>query len=249
MMDCARALITKKDQTMNEQERIEYLSKLITPERYAKMLRVLDARTRRLTVILEDIYQEHNASAVLRSCDAFGMQDVHIIENRYTLKLSKRVDMGTSKWQTIHYYKSAVAKRIKGGTRADYPESEEHTINTRAALEKIKAQGYFIAASALDSRARGIEDIPVDRPLAILVGSELNGLTSVAREMADMTFALPMLGFAQSFNLSVFSAICLSRLSAKMREFSDAWKMSEAEKQKLLLEWLELCAPKDCQES
>ena len=225
---------------MKQIESISRLSKRITPQRYEKMLRVLNCRTRRLTMVLEDVYQEHNASAVLRSCDAFGIQDVHIIENKYSLRLSRRVDMGASKWQTIHRYTSGDAKRVKGGTRKDYPETELHRRNTLAALEKIREKGYFLAASTLEEGAAGIDDIPVDRPVAVLVGTELTGLSPSARNMADMAFSLPMLGFAQSFNLSVFSAICLSHLSEKMRAYSRDWELPEDEKQELLLQWLKL---------
>ncbi len=216
------------------------ISKRVTPRRYEKILRVLNCRTRRLTIVLEDIYQEHNASAVLRSCDAFGIQDVHIIENKYALRLSRQVDMGASKWQTIHRYISCDAKRVKGGTRRDYPETESHHQNTLAALDKIKGKGYFLAAATLGNVGFGIDDIPVDRPVAILVGTELTGLSPMARRAADMEFSIPMLGFAQSFNLSVFSALCLSRLSEKMRAQSRDWILSENEKRELLLQWLKL---------
>lgn len=226
---------------MNAKQAIEKLSARITPTRYAKMLRALEFRTRRLTLVLEDIFQEHNAAAALRNCDAFGLQDIHLIENRYRLRISSHVDMGVSKWQTLHRYTCSEARRLKDGMKKNFAISDAARENTRAALESVRARGYLLAASTLRDGAKPLEEIPADRPVAVLVGTELTGLSDVAHDMADIAFAMPMAGFAQSFNLSVFTALCLSKLSERMRAHSDEWKMSEPEKEELLLGWLKLC--------
>ena len=105
---------------------IERLSKKITPERYAKMLRVLDMRTRKLAVVLEDVYQPHNAAAVLRSCDAFGIQDAYFIENKYLDRISGSVDTGASKWLTLRRYVCAEAVVPKNGI------SKKHIVSRAA---------------------------------------------------------------------------------------------------------------------
>ena len=102
----------------------------------------------------------------------------------------------------------------------------------------MRARGYSIVASTLREGAGGISDVPVDRPLALMIGTELTGLSQVAHENADFLFSIPMFGFAQSFNLSVFSALCLSDLSGRMRALDDSWKLSDSEREALLLEWL-----------
>ena len=222
---------------MTDEEKIEKLSAQITPSRYAKMLRALECRTRRLTVVLEDIYQPHNAAAVLRSCDAFGLQSAYIIENRYPLKISRNVDMGASKWMDIIKYKSPTCTTAcAAGNR---PPNEFDKANTKRALDALKAKGYVIAASSLDANPVDVSELPVDKPIAIMIGTELTGLSQTALENADITFKVEMLGFAQSFNLSVFAALCISALSKKMRAATDSWKLSEAEKKELLLRWLE----------
>ena len=222
---------------MSDEEKIKKLSAQITPARYAKMLRALEYRTRRLTVVLEDIYQPHNAAAVLRSCDAFGLQTAYIIENRYPLKISHNVDMGVSKWMDIIKYKSPTCTTAFAARNR--PPNESDKANTKRAIDEIKAKGYVVAASSLDANPVEVGELPVDKPLAIMIGTELTGLSQTALENADITFKVDMLGFAQSFNLSVFAALCVSEISKKMRAAGDSWKMSEDEKKALLLRWLE----------
>ncbi len=217
---------------------IERLSKKITPERYAKMLRVLDMRTRKLAVVLEDVYQPHNAAAVLRSCDAFGIQDAYFIENKYLDRISGSVDTGASKWLTLRRYVCAEAVVPKNGISKKHIVSRAAEENTARALRDLRSRGYRIAAAALRSDAVGLEEIPVDRPLALLIGTERMGLSAAAQAGADCVFSLPMAGFVQSFNLSVFSALCMSVLSSRMRAFDDSWKLSEAERDEILLNWL-----------
>lgn len=219
---------------------IERLSKEITPERFAKMRRVLENRTRKITVVLEDIFQPHNASAVLRNCDAFGIQDAVFIENKYIQKISRDVDMGAGKWMTIRRFVSPEAVVAKNGIAHSQPPSEIANANTLKALNDLKTRGYALVASTLREGAGSINDVPVDKPIALMLGTELTGLSEVAHSQADYFFTTKMLGFAQSFNLSVFSALCLQNLSMRMRQHDDSWKLSESEKDELLLEWLSL---------
>lgn len=223
---------------MTPSEKIEKLSRQITPERYAKMLRALEYRTLKLTVVLEDIYQPHNAAAVLRSCDAFGLQSAYVIENRYPMKISHNVDMGVSKWMDIFKYKSPTCTTAFAARNREPNEFDK--ANTIKAISDLKAKGYVVAASSLDANPVDVCELPVEKPLAIMIGTELTGLSQTALENADITFKTDMLGFAQSFNLSVFAALCISQLSKKMRALNDDWKMDEKEKQELLLRWLSL---------
>jgi len=225
---------------MNIEEQIDILSKSITAARYGKMLRALEFRTRKLTVVLEDIYQPHNAAAALRNCDAFGLQESTFIENKYLSRISDDVDMGVSKWLDIHRFISAQAQVSKVGISKKGGVSDIEKDNTRHALTHLKACGYALVASSLAEESCQIDDIPVERPLALMVGTELTGLTSVALDMADYVFKIPMLGFAQSFNLSVFTALSLSNLSTRMRAKDDSWKIAGADKSELLLKWLKI---------
>jgi tRNA (guanosine-2'-O-)-methyltransferase len=223
---------------MTIREQIEMLSAHLRPERYGKMLHALSHRTNKLAVVLEDIYQSHNAAAVMRSCDAFGLQKAFVIENRYPLNISHNVDMGTSKWMTVKKFKSPTCTRASEAKCR--PPNEHDLDNTRKAMREIKAQGYTIAISTLREDSVDLKDLPVDKPLAIMIGTELTGLSEAAHEEADLAFKIDMLGFAQSFNLSVFAALCISTLANKMRALDDSWKMSATEQDELLLSWLTL---------
>lgn len=194
-------------------------------------------RTRKLAVVLEDIYQPHNAAAVMRSCDAFGIQNVFVIENRYPLKISGRVDTGASKWLDITRFKSPTCTTAAAAKTREYNEFDIQ--NTKRAIARIKSLGYAVAASTLREDSVNIGDIPLDRPVAIMMGTELTGLSQTAHECADIRFKLDMLGFAQSLNLSVFTAVCLAKLSERIRAKDDSWKLSQAEKDEILLRWLE----------
>ena len=227
-----------KPRKMTAKEQIEILSAKITPGRFAKMRHAAANRTRRLTVVLEDIFQAHNAAAALRSCDAFGVQEVHFIENKYRLRISRNVDMGVSKWQDLIRHTSPTARYQKNGMPKDLETRPEEIANTRAALQGLKERGFRLAAAAVGAE-NSIGEIPTDKPVALLIGTELTGLSPAALEMADFEFSAPMAGFAQSLNLSVFAGICLDRLSDKMRR-EPSWYLSEAERDALLLNWLKI---------
>ncbi len=221
---------------MTTKEQIKILSTHVSESRFAKMLTVASCRTRNLTIVLEDIFQPHNAAAVLRNCDAFGLQEVHLIENKFRMRISSNVDMGVSKWQDVFKYTSPLAKVQRNGMPKDHNVYPEEIANTQNALKSLKDRGFILAASVLGAKA-SINDIPVDKPVALLVGTELNGLSKTAQEMADVSFSMEMLGFAQSFNLSVFSALCLANLSQRIRT-NDSWKLSLQEQDELVLRWL-----------
>ena len=223
---------------MTTQQQIDILSRQITNERFEKMRRAVNFRTRYLTVILEDIFQPHNAAAVLRNCDAFGLQEVHFIENKFRSRISNNVDMGVSKWQDIIKYTSSLARIQRNGMPKDHNVYPQEIENTRRALEDVRSKGYLLVASVLGAKA-SLEDIPTDKPIALMVGTELTGLSKTAQEMADFSFSVEMLGFAQSFNLSVFSALCLSSLSKRIRSERN-WQLSSQEREELLLNWLKI---------
>ncbi len=195
------------------------LSGRITPRRLAKMKQVVKKRTRHLTLVLEDIYQPHNASAVLRSCECFGIQDVHIIENRNIYQVNPDVVLGATKWLTLHQY-----------------AAEEH--NTRSCIERLKQQGYRIVATTPHQNDCLLPHLEVDQKTALLFGTELEGLSREAIEMADAFVSIPMMGFSESLNISVSAAICLYHLTSKIRKSVDSWTLDEEEKTDILISWI-----------
>jgi len=176
-------------------------------------------RTRHVTVVLENIFQPHNAAAVLRSCDCFGVQDVHIIENFNKYEPNKEIDMGSSKWlDTIKYSRTEN--------------------NTTECIQALKAKGYKIVATTPHTDDCMIEDLPLDQPIALMFGTELTGLTDEALEQADAYVRLPMYGFTESYNISVSVALALFSVTERMRKDENVnWELSEDERDSIKLGW------------
>ncbi|MFW5789066.1 MAG: TrmH family RNA methyltransferase [Spirochaetota bacterium] len=199
---------------------IDYLARFVTAERRARMHAVLAERTRYLTVAVEDIYQPHNASAVLRTCDCFGVQDVHIIENRNEYRLNPGVELGTAQWLTLHRYRD-------GGD------------NTPAAIDSLRAAGYRVVATTPHTNQVALEQFDLRAgPIALLFGNELDGLSDTALEAADEHLVIPMYGFVESFNISVSAAIVLHHLAHALRTSDLDYRLDEEERRDIELAWL-----------
>lgn len=198
---------------------LEQFYEHISDNKKQKFDEYVQNRTRHVTVVLENIFQPHNASAVLRSCDCFGIQDMHIIENYNTYTPNREIDMGSSKWlNTIKYNK--------------------RDNNTAECIQTLKNKGYKIVATTPHTNDCLIEDLPIDQPTALLFGTELGGLTDEALEMADSYVRLPMYGFTESYNISVSVALALFSVTEKMRkDDSINWKLSEDEMTSIKLDW------------
>lgn len=200
---------------------IEHLQQFITEERWQTMNEVLSKRTRHLTVVLEDLYQPHNASAVLRSCDCFGIQDVHIIENDNKFDPSKGVTIGSDQWLSLNYY------------------NKKEKNNTIKCYKKLRDKGYQLIATTPHANDVTIDEIPIEKKTALIFGSELTGLSDVALREANGYARIPMVGFSESFNISVSAALCLYEFSNRMRKTKDLkWTLSEEEKLDLQYKWL-----------
>jgi len=199
---------------------IEYLQQFVTSRRLETINRVLDKRTRYLSVVLEDLYQPHNASAVLRSCDGFGIQDMHIIENENRFRPAKGVTIGSDQWITQHKY------NIEGKN------------NTERCYQRLRDKGYRIIATTPHEEDVTIDELPLEQKTALVFGSELTGLTDYAMDHADGYARIAMEGFSESFNISVSAALCLYELSTRMRRQQNKWSLTETEKMDLRLEWL-----------
>jgi len=203
-----------------QEEAIRILAKHVTSERWEKIQEVASERTRYISLILEDIYQMHNAGAVVRSCEAFGIQDIHVVEKRNKFAIrDTTVAKGAHKWVDFHYHKkgeSTITDCIKG----------------------LKAGGYRIVATTLEGDPKDPEEIPLDKPLAVAIGTEMAGLSKEAIAEADMAIKVPMYGFVQSYNLSVCAALILNALMKRVRASDEAWQLSDDEKRNLILKWL-----------
>lgn len=202
-----------------EDELLRYLLSFITDNKQTKFDQVIRNRTRYLTIVLEDIYQPHNASAVLRSCDCFGIQDVHIIENSNRYQVNPDVALGSSKWLSLQKYNSS-----------------DH--NTEACLQSLKMKGYRIVATSPHESGYSIDKMPLDKKTALVFGTEMRGLSEIALKMSDNFVTIPMYGFTESFNISVSAALCLYQLSEKLRHSEFDWQLGSEEVTQIKLEWV-----------
>lgn len=200
---------------------LEYLSTFLTPVRLALFNQILEKRTDYITVVLEDIYQSQNASAVLRTCDCFGIQNIHIIENRNSFNINKEVALGASKWLTIQKYNRT-------------------NNNSLEAIQTLKKKGYRIVATTPHKGDKSLPDFDLAKGRTALVfGSELPGISEIIMNEADEFLKIPMHGFTESFNISVSAAIILHQLTSKLREQTDlSWNLQENEKNEIKLQWI-----------
>lgn len=203
-----------------ENELIQCLSKYLTQNRWLLFQKVIANRTKYITVVLEDIYQSQNASAVLRTCDCFGIQNVHVIENRNEFDVNPKVALGASKWLNIKHYNS-------------------NDNNTLEALNALKEKDYRIVATTPHENDVSLENFNFEKgKFALVFGTELNGISDIVKQNADEFLKIPMFGFTESFNISVSAAIILHHLTLKLRNSKVDWQLSEAEQNKLIISWL-----------
>lgn len=199
---------------------IAHLEQFVTDTRKERLEEVLANRTRHVTVVLEDLYQTQNISAVMRSCECYGIQDAYIVENRNEFEIHKDISMGADKWLTLHHYPHA-----------------EH--NMKQCIDDLHAKGYTVVATLPDEKKTTIQDLPIDRKTAFLFGTELTGLSEEAVQYADCNALIPMYGFTESFNISNSAAIILSHFSERLRHSDVDWHLSEEEREVLYFDWLQ----------
>lgn len=191
-----------------------YLQEFLTPRRKILFEEVVNQRTRHFTVVAEDVYQLHNASAVLRSCEVFGIQDMHVIEKRNDAEVDAEIAMGAQKWVNLSRYHS-----------------------TQACMDRLRADGYQIVATTPHEDSTFLHDFDVSKKSALFFGQEKYGLSNEVLEQADSYLKIPMHGFTESLNISVSAAIILQRLVTEMREKSVAWELTEDEKIEIKMQW------------
>lgn len=191
-----------------------FLQSYLTERRRALFAATLEQRTRHFTVVTEDVYQLHNTSAVIRSCDVFGVQDVHVIEERLGKRIDREIAMGAQKWVDVHRHGSSVA-----------------------CIDQLKNKGYQIIATTPHDGATLLHEFDVSRKSAFFFGSEKSGVSDEVMSASDGCLKIPMYGFTESLNISVSAAIILQEVVTRMRIEGVAWQLSEKEKFELAAQW------------
>lgn len=209
---------------LTDAERYEKLCAFISPNKRMLFDRIAPERTRHVTVVLEDIYQPHNASAVVRTCDLLGVQDIHIIENRNKYTVNPDVTLGSSKWTDMIRYRSPA-------------QAGSTTNNSLACVRALKEKGYRIVATSPRADSVTPHTIDLDTPMAFCFGTELTGLSDTIMEHADTWLRIPMYGFTESYNISVSAAITLFTVMERLRASDVHWRLDEAALMALKLAW------------
>ncbi|NME67706.1 TrmH family RNA methyltransferase [Flammeovirga aprica] len=198
-----------------EEGLVDYLKTFLTEKKVEGIEKVLSQRTNHFTVLLEEVFKLQNVGAIIRTCDCFGLQNLHLIETDTKFKVSLKTTMGSAKWVDVNTYDS-----------------------TKGAIETLKSKGYKLVATTPHTDM-SIDDLPVDEPIALMFGNEKDGISDEAFEMADYKVKIPMHGFAESFNISVSAALSLHTLSTKLRKLPESeWKLSEEERKLIEAAWV-----------
>jgi len=210
------------EQSISDKQRLlDHLLSYATPRKRERMQEVIANRTRYITVVMEDIFQPHNANATVRTCEILGVQDVHVVQKSNQFSVVNTVAMGACKWLNVHPYQT----------------SEQ-------AIDKLKNDGYRIVATVPSPTAKTLADLPLDTgKLALFFGTEETGLTSQILASADEFLQIPMYGFTQSYNVSVSVAICLQALISRLRDTHIDWRLTDEQKLDVLLEWAYKAVP------
>lgn len=196
------------------QELLTYLEHFITEERKERFLQVISARTNHFTVAMEDVFQMHNTSAVVRTCEVFGVQQAHSIEGRFGKRLDAKIAMGAQKWVDVFRYN-----------------------DTQSCIDALRVQGYQIVATTPHKDAYFLNDFDISKKSAFFFGTEKEGLSQQVLSQADTYLKIPMVGFTESLNISVAVAIVLQQLTDKLRRSQVAWQLTDEERLSILINW------------
>jgi tRNA (guanosine-2'-O-)-methyltransferase len=188
----------------------------MNPERFQKLARALHRRQPDLTVLMESVHKTHNLSAILRNCDAVGVLEAHAIPPEDGLQIHAHTSAGTAKWVRLIRHRTI-----------------------QAAVEELKGRGFRVIAAHPGPDAVDFREIDYTVPTALMMGAELLGLSDEALALADQRISIPMVGMAQSFNVSVAAALLLfeayrQRDAAHMYDES---RIDPDESKRILFEW------------
>ena len=194
---------------------LEHLETYLTESRKHKFDKVLSQRTKHFTVATEDVYQLHNTSAVIRSCDVFGIQEVNIVEERNSKRIDREIAMGAQKWVDVNRY---------------------HTV--KSCLAELKQQGYQIVATTPHVNDCELHHFDVTKKSCFFFGRETEGLSEEVLNNADCFLKIPMVGFTESLNISVSAAIILQHVTTKLKQTNIKWQLSDNEIIEKRLDWV-----------
>lgn len=196
------------------QDLLTYLEGFITENRKEGFLRVLKNRTKHFTVAMEDVFQLHNTSAVMRSCEVFGIQELNVVEQKFGKSIDKEIAMGAEKWVDINRFSSI-----------------------QDCITNLKGKGYQIIATTPHNDSCLLHEFDITKPSALFFGTERDGLSEEVMQQADGFLKIPMVGYTESLNISVSAAIIIQDVTNRLRQSDIHWQLSEEEILEKRLDW------------
>lgn len=193
---------------------LNYLEEILTENRKERFLNVLATRTNHFTVAIEDVFQLHNTSAVMRSCEVFGIQQLNVVEEKFGKSIDKEIAMGAQKWVDVNRFESI-----------------------SACIDNLKSKGYQIVATTPHENDCLLDDFDISKPSALFFGTERDGLSKEVLDQADGFLKIPMVGFTESLNISVSAAIIIQNLMSRLHKSDIKWQLSDDEILEKRLDW------------
>jgi len=193
---------------------LEHLETYLTTNRLQRFNKVLNERTKHFTVATEDVYQLHNTSAVIRTCDVFGIQEVSIVEETNSKRIDREIAMGAQKWVDLNRYHSV-----------------------KDCIADLRQKGYQIVATTPHTDDCVLQDFEVSTKSCFFFGRETEGLSEAVLNEADVFLKIPMVGFTESLNISVSAAIILQHVTTKLKNSNIKWQLTEIEKIQKRFDW------------
>jgi tRNA (guanosine-2'-O-)-methyltransferase len=197
-----------------KQELLHYLEGFITENRKEGFLRVLQNRTKHFTIAMEDVFQLHNTSAVMRSCEVFGIQELNVIEQKFGKRIDTEIAMGAQKWVDVFRYNSV-----------------------QSCMDAMRANGYQIIATTPHDDSCLLHEFDITKPAALFFGTERDGLSQEVLDQADGFLKIPMVGYTESLNISVSAAIIIQDITNRLRQSAINWHLTEEEIWEKRLDW------------
>lgn len=213
------------------EKKVQFLLDFLTEQRRERFLKTIQNRTKFITIVLEDIYDPHNGSACLRSCDANGIQEIYIIERNNLFSTKEGVSMGSGKWLSIYRYNKNLY-------------NEDPSLYCFEELQKKGYKIYGMSSYPIYNKINlSLEEIELNQPSAFVFGSEKDGLSPIARNYINTFVQIPMYGFVESYNISVACAITIYTIVHKLRKSNQKWQLTKEEQNEILFEWLKKDLP------
>lgn len=200
---------------MSDLKLLEYLESYLTKNRRERFKKILAQRTKHFTVAVEDVYQLHNTSAVIRSCDVFGIQEVNIVEEINSKRIDREIAMGAQKWVDLKRYNT-----------------------TKSCIKDLRSKGYQIVATTPHIKDCELIDFDISKRACFFFGRETEGLSQQVMDEADCFLKIPMVGFTESLNISVSAAIILQYVTAKLRKSEIDWRLTDKELLEKRFDWI-----------